>query len=326
MSLPYLVRLLCLCMASFFVVNAVAGLLVTFFSRTLIHVAEKMRPRSGTRFLFCVRLLPMALGGAAVLGLCVPSYLWLEPQDAPERVGLFCLTLTVLASANWLLSTARVARAVSVSLRCNRAWQQAGRAACFKEKFSQALVVEQYVPLLVLAGILRPQLVISDGVLRSLSSPQLDVALRHEKAHRNSRDNLKRLAFVLAPDPVPFFRGFSALEQAWAKLAEWAADDAATGGDSLSALSLASALLCVARMGTASRLSSLHSSLVCGDRDLSARIDRLLRNEPISPELFSRVRFPAKAAAVAATASVATLLLWPATLSSVHRVLEEFLR
>ena len=326
MSLPYLLRLLCLCMASFCVVNAVAGLLVTYFSRTLIRVAEKMRPRSGTRFLFFGRLVPMALGGTAVLGLCVPSYLWLEPLGAPERVGLVCLTLTVLASANWLLSIARVARAVSVSLRCNRIWQLAGRAAGFKEKFSPALVVEKDAPLLALAGILRPQLVISDGVLRSLSSPQLDVALQHENAHRASRDNLKRLALVLAPDPVPFLRGFAALEEAWAKLAEWAADDAACGGDSLRALSLASALLCVARMGTAPRLSSLHSSLVCGDRDLSARIDRLLRNEPVSPEPFSWVRFPAKAAAVVATGSLATLLLWPTTLSSVHRLLEHFLR
>jgi len=325
MSLPYLLRLLCLCLASFSLVNAVAGLLVSFSSRSVVHVAEKMQPRSGTRFLFFLRLLPFALAVAAVLGLCVPSYLWLEPLGAPERVGLLCLTLALLAATSWLLSLMRVCRAIVFSLRCKRIWQQASRETYFMGDSSAALVVEQDAPLLALAGVFRPRLVISDGVLRSLSAQQLEVALQHENAHRVSCDNLKRLFLLLAPDPFPFVHGFSFLEKAWAKFAEWAADDAAAGGDSLRALSLAGALLCVARMGASPRLSLLHTSLVAGNQDLAARVDRLLRTEPTLQETLTWTPTPATAALLA-TGSLATLLLWPATLSSVHRLMEQFLR
>ncbi len=325
MSLPYLLRLLCLCLASFSLINAVAGLLVSFSSRGAIYVAEKIEPRSGTRFLFSLRLLPLASGVAAVFGLCIPSYLWLEPQGAPERVGLVCLTLALLATASWLLSIMRVSRAIAFSVRCKRIWQQAGWETYFTGDSSAALVVKQDAPLLAQAGVFRPRLVISDGVLRSLSSRELEVALQHENAHRASRDNLKRLFLLLAPDPLPFVHGFSFLEKAWAKFAEWAADDAATRGDSLRALSLASALLRVARLGASPRLSLLHTSLVADNQDLAARIDRLLRTQPTRQKTVSWMPIPATAALLA-TGSLATLPLWPATLSSVHWLLEEFLR
>ena len=294
-------------------------------SRGAIHLAEKMQPRSGTRFLLYLRLLPLALGAAAVLGLCVPSYLWLEPQGAPERVGLFCLTLALLASASWLLSIMRVSRAIAFSLRCKRGWQQAGWETYFTGGSSAALVVKQDAPLLALAGVFRPRLVISDGVLRSLSSCQLEVALQHENAHRASRDNLKRVFLLLAPDPLPFVHGFSFLEKAWAKYAEWSADDAATRGDSLRALSLASALLRIARIGAPPLLSLLHTSLVADNQDLAARIDRLLRTQPTCQKTLSWTPISAMAALLA-TSSLATLVLRPATLSSVHRLLEQFLR
>jgi Zn-dependent protease with chaperone function len=326
MIAPYALRLVGLCLGSFFLVNAVLGLAMSLASRAAIRIAETMRPRSAARFLFVLRLLPLLLGVGAVLGLCVPSYLWFEPQASSERIGWACLTLALLAVAGWLLSIARVACAIAVSLRCHRAWQQAGRMAQLSGDTCHALVVKKDVPLLALAGVLRPRLVISDGVLRSLSAEQLDVALQHENAHRVSRDNLKRLLLLLAPAPLPFVHGFSLLEQAWVKFSEWAADDEAARGESFRALSLAAALLCVARMGTGPRLSLLHTSLAAGDRDLSARIDRLLRVEPACPAPLPRTRSLFVRAGVGTTVCLATLILWPATLSSVHRLLEQFLR
>jgi len=289
-------------------------------------MAETMRPRSAARFLFLVRLLPLALGLGGVLGLCVPSYLWLEPHGTSERVGLICLTLAFLAVASCCLSLIRTARAIAGSLRCKRSWQLAGRETQLKGGASLALIVKKEEPLLALAGVLRPRLVISDAVLRSLSPEELDAALHHENAHRVSRDNLKRLLFLLAPGALPFVRGFSFLEQAWARFSEWAADDEATCGDAHRALSLAGALLRVARMGSSSHLSFLHTSLVAGDRDLSARIDRLLRPDqvPLAPLL--RTRALLNAVGLGITFCVAILMLWPAILASVHRLLEQFLR
>jgi hypothetical protein len=169
-------------------------------------------------------------------------------------------------------------------------------------------------------------MVISDGVLRSLSSRQLEVALQHENAHRASRDNFKRVLLLLAPEPLPFVHWFSFLEKAWAKVAEWAADDAAARGDSLRALSLASALLRVARMGASPRLSLLHTSLVADNQDLATRIDRLSRTQPTRQKTLSWTPIPVTAALLAAGSFATLLLLWPGSLSSVHRLLEQFLR
>jgi beta-lactamase regulating signal transducer with metallopeptidase domain len=236
------------------------------------------------------------------------------------------MTFACLGVASWFLSCTRAARAITASICSYRLWQQAGREARLPGEASNAVIVEKDAPLLALAGVLRPRLVVSDGVLRSLSSEEFEAALHHENAHRASRDNLKRLLLLLLPDPIPFLPACTLLERAWAKYTEWAADDEAAGGDSRRALFLAAALLRVARMGAGPQLSFLHTSLVAGDGDLSARINRLLLVEPTRPKSLPSARFLARGAAFLATGFLATLMLWPATLSSVHRLLEIFIR
>jgi Zn-dependent protease with chaperone function len=295
-------------------------------SRTAVRMAESLRPRSAARFLFAARVLPCALGTGAVLALCVPSYLWLEPQASSERIGWVCLTLGFLGVTSWLGSLARVARAVVISVRFDRAWRRAGCETLLAGELSKAVIVEKDAPLLALVGVFRPRLVVSQAVLRSLSVEELHLALQHENAHRISRDNLKRLFLLLAPSPIPFLRGFSSMERSWAKFSEWAADDQAVRGDSHRALSLAAALLRVARMGTAPRLSFLHTSLCAGDHDLSARVDRLLRVQSRQAKPPARARSLAIGLSLGMAGCIAFLLAWPAILSSVHRLLELFLR
>jgi Zn-dependent protease with chaperone function len=326
MIAPYLLRLLCLCLASFFLLNFLLGLAASIASRAAVRIAETMRPRTATGLLFTLRLLPATLAVGMVLGLCIPSYLWFEPQAAPERVGLACLTLAFLGALGGSLSLARTAHAVVVSLRCRRTWREAGYEASLPGEPSRVVVVEKDTPLLALAGVLRPRLIISGAVLRALSREQLALAFDHENAHRGSQDNLKRLLLLLAPDSIPFVTGFSMLDRAWARFSEWAADDEAARGDSHRAVCLAAALLCVARMGAIPRLSVLHTALVPGDHDLSARIDRLLRSELTRSRAFPEARPLVGGAALLSAGSLLTLLFWPATLSSAHRLLELFLR
>jgi beta-lactamase regulating signal transducer with metallopeptidase domain len=326
MNGPYLLRLWCLCFASFFAVNAAAGLLISFVSRTAVQKAESMRARSAARFLFAVRVLPCVLGIAAVLALCVPSYLWLEPQASSERIGWACLALALLGAATWLVSLGRVTRVLAFSIRFNRAGRQTGCETHRHGELSKAVVVEKDAPLLALAGIFRPRLLVSQAVLRSLSAEELDLALQHENAHRTSRDNLKRFFLLLAPAPVPLLRSFSSIERRWAKLSEWAADDEAVRGDSHRALALAAALLRVARMGAAPRLSFLHTSLCADDHDLSARVERLLRVQPLPANSQSSARTLALGSSFGMALCAGFLLAWPATLSLVHRLLELFLR
>ncbi len=322
MILPYLLRLSCLCFASFFVLNLAAGLLVRFFSKSAIRFAESRAPRAAARYLIFLRLLPFALAVLFIVALCVPSYLWLEPAAVSERVGLLSVLLGLLGAAAWLVSIARSIHSLMASWRHNRLCLLAGVDTPIPGESSSLLVVESDAPLLAMSGLLRPRLLISRGVLQSLSSEELSAALLHEDAHRTSRDNAKRLLLLLAPDIFPFFCPLRALERSWSRLAEWAADDEATSGDSNRAISLASALLRVARMGSAPRMPYLSTSLLACDRDLSARIDRLLYPvapaRPVSKPAQHRLRTAGFLLAGCLTA----FLLTPSALSSVHQLLE----
>ena len=322
MILPYLLRLSCLCFASFFVLNLVAGLFVRFFSKFALRFADSRTPRAAARYLIVLRLLPFALAILFVIALCVPSYLWLEPAASSERVGVLSVILGFLGAAAWLISIARSIHSLMASWRHNRLCRLAGVHTPIPGESSSLLVVESDAPLLAMSGLFRPRLLISRGVLQTLSSEELSAALLHEHAHLTSRDNAKRLFLLLAPDIFPFFQPLRALEHSWSRLAEWAADDEATAGDSNRSVSLAAALIQVARMGSAPRMPYLSTSLLACDRDLSARVDRLLH--PVAPA--RHVSKPAqhhlRTAAFLLAGCLTALLLTPSALSSVHQLLE----
>jgi beta-lactamase regulating signal transducer with metallopeptidase domain len=321
MILPYFLRLLCLCLVSFFLAHVLLGMALWSTTPLAIRLAKRMRPSLAAQFLLALRMLPLALAILAVLGFCVPSYLQFEPQAAAERVGWVCLAIALLCAAFWAAAITRVFYAIVKLVRYSRFCERASYKTCVPGESSPVLVIEQEAPILALAGVVHPRVVISGSVVRALSAEQLDAALRHERAHRMSRDNLKRLLILLAPDVFPFSRAFAALESARARFAEWAADDRATEGDSWRALSLAAALVRVARMGAASRASLLLTSLVAENDDLSSRVDRLLRTDlPGKP--LRRMRTLMAAAALVMVVSVAFAVLSPTTLYSVYQLLE----
>jgi Zn-dependent protease with chaperone function len=326
MILPYLLRLLFLCLASFFVLNVAAGLLVCILSKSAIHLAASRTPIGAARLLLGLRLLPFVLALLFVLELCVPSYLWLEPTATSERVGLMCGVLGLLGAATWLNSLARTAQSLFACLCHRRLCRFAGQQARLPGESLPVVLVENEAPLLAMSGLFRPRLLISRSVLQSLSAEELDAALAHEHAHRSSRDNLKRLLIQLAPDIFPFLHPLRTLERTWSQFAEWAADDQATAGDSGRAVSLAAALVQVARMGRGPRLPFLSTSLLASDRDLSARVDRLLETPPVIPAPIAPARPALRTAGVLLIGCMAALLATPATLAVVHELLELLLR
>jgi len=305
MTASYLVKLACFSLATFFAVNVAAGAVVSLLTSWSIRLAERMRAQTAARFLFAIRMAPAALGVAAVFGLCVPSYLWFEPEVASEQIGALCLAASIAALLIGIRATLRAGHALEKS----RAYLASCRAGGSAEVVAgQTALVVSAPRTTALAGVFRPTVVLSRDVLETLSPEQLDAVMSHERSHAVTRDNLKRLALLLAPGVFSLAR----LEQAWRRYAEWAADDLAVAQNRRRSIALAEALVRVARMGSHNE-APLATSLL--GEDLEARVERLLNGE--SP----RRPLPWKACTAAAVVSTA-ILLRPSTFDLVHRALE----
>lgn len=326
MNLPYTMRLLCLCCASFFVIHLALALLSRLSAGTALRIAEHMKPSSAARFLFAMRMSPLVLSFITVFTFCITSYLWLEPEATDEKVGLLCVGTALLAIAIWVLSLLRVAGAVRGTSRYLHECERHGRKINVNGSDSPALLLAGKTPVLAVAGVLRPRLVVSRRVLRELSTEQREAALSHERAHCASSDNLKRFLILLAPEALPFVPGFRSLDRGWSKFTEWAADDEASAGDPQRALSLASALVRVAKMGSKPRLNYLSCSLVGGDQELSERVDRLLRPQVKPGKPVREVIALLTSATTLFASAFAVMVIWPGSLTFVHQALERLVR
>ncbi len=311
MTLPYLPRLVCLSLAAFALVHVALALVVSLLARTAVQFAEGLRPAAAARLLLILRLLPAAGAAFVVMAVCLPSYLWLEPDAPAERVGFACVAAALLAVAIWSVSLVRGLRAASGSRRFLQTCRRAGRPTHLPDEPAETFVVDSPAPVLALAGILHPRLIVSRGVLSALTPEQLAAALRHERAHWTSRDNLKRFCILLTPGSN------RTLEHGWRKFTEWAADDRAVAGSPRRSLALADALVRVARMTGHIAGPPLATPLM-GDADnLMARVERLLRPAPVK-----RHSRPFLVLSAASLIACAVGILQPAVLYSVHQALE----
>jgi beta-lactamase regulating signal transducer with metallopeptidase domain len=311
-------------LASFFLVYTLLGAALNFAAPRAISFAASLRAQRASLFLFAYRLAPLALASVALFAFCIPSYLWLEPPASSEEVGLPCLLLGALGLLICMRPLVRVGRALGDSARFDKLCEARGHRAKFRGESGPVWVVPQMSPLLAVSGIFRQRTFVSADLLRTLSHAELAVALRHEHAHRRWRDNLKRLLLLAVPAVWPVSRGFAQVDRAWAKFTEWAADDLAVSGDTSRAISLASALVHVARLSSAASSPVFLSSLVEGS-DLEERVDRLLHTESRAEQRASRSRGALLAASCAIGALVAAYFLWPATLLTAHELLERLI-
>lgn len=319
MIAPYFFRLASLCLASFFLLHLLLGFAVYLLTPAAIRIAERMRPSSAAQFLFAFRYLPADIALFLVSVFCIPSYLSLEPRHIAEPMGLFCLVAAALSAAVCAASLLRALRA----LRSSQAYLKACRRSEFRArlgKHSVAFIPDTAAPCFCLAGVFRPRLVISSPVLNVLSPDQFRAALRHEFAHRSSHDNLKRLLLLLAPQIFPAVHVFRALERAWMKFAEWAADDRAAAGSTEHSIFLAEALVHMARLNVRANPMPLTTSLLSDSSDLAVRVARLLSTPRRSNKLSTSIL--GIAFAVAAALFLAAPILHNTTLASVHALLE----
>ena len=170
-------------------------------------------------------------------------------------------------SRGWLAWRAAARRA--------RAWTQLARPLSLNGATLPLYAVDCAAPIMALAGVFRPRLLITRGVFDALTEEEVRAGVAHELGHWRARDNLKRLVMRAAPDLLVFTHAAAALESRWASAAEHAADGHA-GADAPSRCALASALVKIARLTPpATPLGEPISTLVDGG-EIASRVERLL--------------------------------------------------
>jgi beta-lactamase regulating signal transducer with metallopeptidase domain len=164
------------------------------------------------------------------------------------------------------------ARTTSAVTGWRLAAKNTGNGAPFKPTLSAALGA----PAILLVGVRRPRVMVSDMATTVLSARELQVAVRHELGHKRSWDNLRKVLISATPFP-----GMGSLESAWREAAELAADDAAVRSRQ-DALDLAAALIKLSRSSKQRSEPALASSLVSGSSSISLRVKRLIewRTDP----------------------------------------------
>ena len=200
MILPYILRLVCLTFASFFLIYAALSLAAWIVAPSAIRLGESLNPHFAARLLLILRLSPVAVAAFIVSALCVPSYLWLEPDASAERVGIACCFAALLGVALWTASLVRVLRATLVSLRYRRQCERESNGTLISHEQAPLLVVDTENAVLALAGVIRPRVVVSRGVLQSLLPRQLDADRMIPRAVENGSPIVPRQpeAFPLA--------------------------------------------------------------------------------------------------------------------------------
>jgi hypothetical protein len=217
--------------------------------------------------LFGLRVIPFAVSALITVCFALPSFWLMERAAFDEEAGTFVLAACALLIAG--AGAFRVFRDQGRTTRALKEWLL-GPSALEGSAMKPALHAANGAPALILVGIRRPRIMISDAAASLLSADELQVAVRHELGHRRSWDNLKKV--FISATPFPWM---NRLEKSWREAAELAADDAAIANRK-EALDLAAALIKLSRSPKQSPEPALASGLVCSSSSIAARVKRLL--------------------------------------------------
>ncbi len=234
-------------------------------SLRLLHAREK----SLAGLLFALRVLPLAASVVITFAFVVPSFQLLEPRSIDEGMGAMPLALGVCALLLIACGCFRVITAQTKTFRVVARWLEGAHPLDVDAGTPTVTFRSQReAPPLMLVGVRKPRVLVSESTVALLSHDELHIALKHELAHMQSRDNLKKLVFRFCPFP-----GMAKLESAWSQTAELAADDAAVSNLE-DAVDLAAALVKLSRLLPVEAAPVCTVGFVTGS--ISARVARLL--------------------------------------------------
>jgi beta-lactamase regulating signal transducer with metallopeptidase domain len=295
-SQPYLAHGVTLALVWFLAVNVATSIAAAAIARRFARQDDR-----SPAFWLMLRLLPAIVSTAFVAVLFVPSYWEYEPREFVEGFDLTLAAIGVAALAVIAAGALRGVRAWTSAIRRTSNWMRHARPVTL-ESTLPAYAIETSQPLMALAGVLRPRLLVTRGLVDALTASELAASVAHEVGHQRAFDNLKRLLMCAAPDCLPRTAA-RAIEQRWAAAAERAADYRATNANSVDRCALASALVKVARLMPAAPVPAAEPiSLLVADADIASRV-RVLLSDTEPPRRGARaVRWVAVALVLASLA------------------------
>lgn len=248
------------------------GLLYSFLSVLMLVVWRGLRlcgleKHISAPGLFTMRVIPFGISASVSLLLTLPSFLLFERHSLDEDLGTF-----VLAGCAILIVGAGIYRVLAAEARTRRVVSAFLDNVVDLQNNSAppAIILAQNVTPLMLVGVRTPRILISSSACKVLSDGELQAAMRHERAHSRSRDNLKKAILNCLPFP-----GMAKLEEAWQEASELAADDRAVSSRT-EALDLAAALIKLARHFPCQTMPDLATGLMSGVGSVSSRVERLV--------------------------------------------------
>ncbi len=284
------------------------ALLPDFVIRRIASQAPAMRAAALLR----LRLLPAAAAAIGAVGLVLPLFVWFEPVNTQERIARTLIFGGVLGLTLLSVGVLRGIRALGATARLARAWRASGRPLEGCDAPLPVFVVDEPLPAVAVVGFQRPELFISAQVLRDCPDDEVRAMIAHECAHVTSQDNLKRLLLRVCPG---IGSASGALDRAWNRASEEAADALAASRFPELALPLAQALVRVARLMPIHTVDAPVSAFHPGG-DVEMRVRRLLQPSAVADLHVFRRRLVWSAAIAVALASVI------ASAPSIHQLME----
>ena len=263
------------------------------------------------RALFARAVHPTIIPAFIVAGLLVPSFIAYEVQREGEWPGVLIAALAVAGAARLAVILSRGSQALLAARALVRSWSSTATPLPAEPWGLRASSIDTGLPVVAVAGLLRPHVFVDRRVLETCSPAELAAVAAHERAHVASRDNLRRLLVVACTGHD------SEVAATWRIAAERAADERAVRTPRAAA-DLAAALVRVARIGPAPALPVAAVSTIHDGGSLELRVQRLLMFAPDARQLSNRYWLSAFGAGTA----LASMIVFPTLPRSLHALLE----
>jgi Zn-dependent protease with chaperone function len=243
----------------------------------LLSVRPWHRRIRSANAIFALGIAPLALATAATVLFVIPAFLLYEPRATTESAGWLVVVAAAVGVGLFVRTIARIVRMLLLSRRMVRDWghhaQPLGTIGVLR-----ALLIDTGHPVVAVAGFRRAALYIDRRVLAVCGADEIDAIAAHELAHVRSLDNVKRLLLGSTQHP------HHPLVAAWRDAAERDADRFAAANEGRG-LSLASALVKVARAGATPQLDAMAASSMHDGASIERRISALLEQTPPRPSV-----------------------------------------